>query len=101
MIEQIVFDGESNILFDCDSDAFDRCHIARMVEEKRKSYSSPVNGDGPPALENLPIGGIDKQDAVQKITDELKRNPLWWPIEFFFTPYTYQNAKGKWVTTWW
>jgi hypothetical protein len=96
MIEQIVL-KECNILFDLD--AFHRWHIPRTIVEGK--YSSSANEDGPPAGENRPVEGIDKQNAVQKITDSLLTNPLWWILEIFPTSYTYQNAKGKWVTTWW
>jgi hypothetical protein len=95
MIEQIVL-KECNILFDLD--AFHRWHIPRTIVESK--YSSSANEDGSPAGENRSVGGIDKQDAVARITDSL-RNPLWWILEIFPTSYTYQNAEGIWATSWW
>jgi len=89
MIEQIVL-ADCNILFNFD--AFDRLHIPRTIGQQK--YASPAKGDGP-------LKDIDNQDAVQKITDQLWKNPLWWILEIFPTSYTYQNAKGKWVTSWW
>lgn len=42
----------------------------------------------------------DAKDAVQKLTDELWHKPLWWILEIFPMPYTYQTPKGE-RTTWW
>jgi hypothetical protein len=95
MIEQIAL-TECEILFDYD--AFDRWHIPHAVGQH--TYSSPAKGAGSPTSENGFSGDIDKEDAVQKITDELRRKPLWWILEIFPMPYKYQNKK-KWVTTWW
>lgn len=89
--------ADCHILFNYD--AFHRWHIPRTIGQR--NCSSPAKGDGPPASENGDDGVIDKQDAVQKITDELRKNPLWWILEIFPTSYTYQNAKGKWTTSWW
>jgi hypothetical protein len=89
MIEQIVL-ADCNILFNFD--AFDRLHIPRTIGQQK--YASPAKGDGP-------LKDIDNQDAVQKITDQLWKNPLWWILEIFPTSYTYQNAEGNWATSWW
>jgi hypothetical protein len=94
MIEQIV-SAETQILFDWD--AFDRWHIPRaIVQQKnpsqRKGESDGRAGDGDKQ---------DAQDAVQKITDQLHVNPLWWILEIIPTFYTYRDADGKWVVSWW
>jgi hypothetical protein len=89
MIEQIVL-SECQILFDFE--AFDRWHIPRTIGQG--GYPSGSTG------ENKPGGDIDRQDAVQKITDRLKTNPLWWILEILPMKYMYQKD-GGWVTTWW
>ena len=99
MIEQIM-DSDCPIIFDFD--AFDKWHIPRTIGQNNYSLAFQPNRQGASASEDGPGGDSateDEHDAVQKITDELKRNPLWWILEFFST--SYQNWKGKWVTTRW
>ena len=90
MVEQIVRSG-SPILFDFE--AFDRWHIPRTIGQ----HGHPSGSTG----ENRPGEDGDKQDAVQKITDQLKKQPLWWILEILPMKYMYQNKHGKWITTWW
>jgi hypothetical protein len=98
MIEQLV-SAECQILFDWD--AFDRWHIPRVTAQYKDP--SPPKGECATSDDAPPGEGDerDAQDAIQKITDQLKVNPLWWILEIFPTSYTYRNAHGKWVTTWW
>jgi hypothetical protein len=87
MIEQIV-SAETQILFDWD--AFDRWHIPREIAQQKNP--SPPKGES---------DNQGAQDAVQKLTDQLHVNPLWWILEIIPTFYTYRDAGGKWVTSWW
>jgi len=98
MIEQIV-SAECQILFDWD--AFERWHIPRVTAQYKDP--SPPKGECATSDDAPPGEGDerDAQDAIQKITDQLKVNPLWWILEIFPTSYTYRNAHEKWVTTWW
>jgi hypothetical protein len=45
------------------------------------------------------VNELIAHDAIQPITDELFKNPLWWILEILPTSYTFQNMQGKWVTT--
>ena len=100
MIEQIM-DSDCPIVFDFY--AFDKWHIPRTIGQNNYSLAFQPNRQGASASEDEPAPAgdnatEDKQDAVQKITDELRRTPLWWILENLPT---YQSRKGKWVTTWW
>ncbi|KAF8492760.1 hypothetical protein F5888DRAFT_871864 [Russula emetica] len=76
-----------------------RCQFQFRYEAfaKRKVPTTIVQ-DQPPS----PPQGVDAlnaQDALQPITDELFKNPLWWILEMIPTSYTFQNTQGKWVTS--
>ena len=90
MIEQIVR-SECHILFDFE--AFDRWHIPRIIGQH--GYLSGSTGENRPEVDS------DRQDAVQKITDQLKKQPLWWILEILPMKYMYQNEDRKWIITWW
>ncbi|KAI0271808.1 hypothetical protein BGY98DRAFT_1091085 [Russula aff. rugulosa BPL654] len=76
MIEQIVQSNtHAQILFD--HDAFARAIPRATVD----------------------VASLDAQDAVQKITDQLWKMPLWWILEILPMTYMYQNAQDKWNTT--
>jgi hypothetical protein len=91
MIEQIVR-AECDILFDFA--AFDRWNIPRTIGQ-HKYGSTSENGSG--AGSNTQEAG----DAVQKITDQLKKQPLWWILEILPLKYMYQGDHDRWHTTWW
>jgi hypothetical protein len=93
MIEQIVRSG-APIVFD--HHAFARWNIPTSIGLD-KSPSPPQGGV---TSTNEDVHALDVQDAVQPITDQLFKAPLWWILEIFPTTYTYQNAQDKWVTTW-
>ena len=98
MIEQIVL-ADCNIVFNLDR--FNEWKIPHaIVQVGRHGYSSPTNGDGGHAG-NGPGGDVNKQDAVQSITDELWKTPSWWILETLTLSYTYKDEKDKWVTTLW
>jgi hypothetical protein len=43
---------------------------------------------------------LDAEDAVQKMGNSFKKNPLWWILEIIPTYYEWQNETGKWVGNW-
>jgi hypothetical protein len=97
MIEQIVR-AKSPILFDLD--AFARWNIPTTIGETgyasaAQEQGASADGDGP----EVDADPQDAQDAVQPITDELRKNPFWWILEIFPTSYTFQNARDQWITT--
>jgi len=47
------------------------------------------------------VAALDAEDAVQPITDQLVKQPLWWILEIVPMTYAYQNAQDKWITTFW
>jgi hypothetical protein len=92
MIEQIVRSG-APIIFD--SNEFARWNIPTDILQDK-----PAAG---------PQGGVtvisdhdaqDAQDAEQKLTDQMSKQPLWWILEFLPLSYMYRNPKGNWKTTW-
>ena len=91
MIEQIV-QSDTHILFD--NDAFARWNIPISVGQEL-----PPKGGGDSTDADADVASVDAQDAVQPITDQLWKMPLWWILEIFPTSYTYQNAQDKWITT--
>ena len=93
MIEQIVR-SECDILFDFG--AFDRWNIPRTIG-LHKCPSGSTSEEGSGAGSNTQ----DTQDAVQKITDQLKKMPLWWILEILPLKYVYQDKHGGWHATWW
>jgi hypothetical protein len=93
MIGQIM-QTECHILFDYD--VFPRWSIPPTIGQG-KPLSPP---QGEVTSTNEDADALDVQDAVQKITDQLFKVPLWWILEIFPTSYTYQNAQDKWITTW-
>jgi hypothetical protein len=54
------------------------------------------------AKESLPMANDnverDRQDVIEKITDPLRRNPLWWVLELIPTWYSYWDAR---ISSWW
>ena len=94
MIEQIIHSG-CHVLFDYD--AFARWNIPATIGQDKPL--SPPQGGVTSTNEDADVQ--DAQDAVQPITDQLFKVPLWWILEIFPTSYTYQNAQDKWITTWW
>jgi hypothetical protein len=98
MIDEIMR-ADCHILFDLD--ASEQLHIPRTIGQNDDS-SQPDGQSAHRADEPREDNATeDEQDAVQKVTDELKYNPLWWLAEILPISYTYQNRKGKWVTEWW
>jgi uncharacterized protein (DUF2235 family) len=91
MIEQIV-QSNTQILFDYD--AFARWNIPTCIGQ-----DPPPQGGGTSTGDDADVASLDAQDAVQPITDQLWKAPLWWILEIFPTSFTYQNAQDKWVTT--
>jgi hypothetical protein len=91
MIEQIVR-SNTQILFDYD--AFSRWNIPTGIGQ-----DPPPQGGGNSTGKDADVTPIDAQDAVQPITDELWKRPLWWILEIFPTSYWYQNARDRWIAT--
>jgi hypothetical protein len=91
MIEQIV-QSNTQILFDYD--VFSRWNIPISIGQ-----GPPPEGGSNSTGNHVDVASLDAQDAVQKITDPLWKQPLWWILEIFPTSYTYQNAQEKWITT--
>lgn len=83
--------SNTQILFDYD--AFARWDIPTSLGRH------PPQGGGNSTSNGGDVAALDAQNAVQPITDELTKKPLWWILEIFPMPYTYQNAQDKWVTT--
>ena len=98
MVEQIVL-ADCNIVFDLDG--FNIWEIPHTIAQVgQHNDSSLTNGDVGHASNGLG-GDINQRDAVQKITDELWKTPLWWILEFLPLSHTYEDEKDKWVTTLW
>jgi hypothetical protein len=93
MVEQIVQSNHhAKILFD--DHAFAQWHIPTSIEQ------GPPPEEGSNSTGNdANVEALDAQDAVQPITDQLWKMPLWWILEIFPTSYTYQNALDRWITT--
>lgn len=94
MVEQIV---RSEVPIHFDLDAFPRWHIPTSIVHGNPL--SPPHGGA--ASTDEEASSQDAKDAVQPITDELFKNPLWWIVEILPLSYTYQNPQGVWKTTWW
>ena len=92
MIEQIVRSG-AQIIFDPSS--FARWNIPTDILQAK-----PAAGPQEGATVISDRNPQDARDAVQKLTDELYKQPLWWILEFLPLSYTYQTPQGKWRTTW-
>ena len=90
MIAQIV-QTNTQILFDYD--AFSRWDIPTSLAQD----PSP-DGGGNSTDNNTDVAALDAQDAVQPITDQLWKMPLWWILEIIPTSYTYRNEQ-RWITT--
>jgi hypothetical protein len=90
MIKQIV-ESNTQILFNYD--AFARWNIPTSIGQYR-----PPQGGGNSTDKDGNVEALDAEDAVQPISDQLKKKPLWWILEILPTSYTYQNAHDKWVT---
>ena len=93
MIEQIV---QSKTPIKFDDHAFAAWHIPTdILQDKHVA---------------VPQGGVtvisdhnpqDARDAVQRITDELYKQPLWWILEILPLKYMYQLPDGRWKPTYW
>jgi len=91
MIEQIMRSSPS-ILFD--HTAFARWNIPTSIGQ-----DPPPGGGGISTGNDGDVETLDAQDALQPITDQLWKMPLWWILEIFPTSYTYQDAQDRWITT--
>jgi hypothetical protein len=83
---QEVMRSDCGVLFD--STAFDRWDIPQAIVQQHTS------DNGPGAV-------ADAADAVQKVHDKLKIQPMWWILEILPLKYEYQDDDGKWHSTWW
>jgi hypothetical protein len=92
MIEEIVR-SECRIQF-CDEN-FALRKIPTTIGQDHQSLSPPQGV--PLASENVNV--LNAHDAIQPITNELFKNPLWWILEIIPTSNSFQNMHGKWVTT--
>jgi hypothetical protein len=45
------------------------------------------------------VNVLNAHDALQAITNELFKNPLWWILEILPTSYSFQDTHDTWVTT--
>jgi hypothetical protein len=103
MIKEVML-ARCPILFDYDE--FHQWNIPCTIGQNNDSAApngqgTPTNKDGPGDNdEEDEYCVVQKQDAVQKITDELKKNLLWWILEVFPTSFTYHNPQGQLVATW-
>ena len=95
MIEQIVRSG-APIIFD--SNEFARWNIPTDI--LHMNAAGPQGGVAVISDHNAQ----DAQDAEQKLTDEMCKQPLWWILEILPLSYMYRNpkqdSKRKWKTTW-
>lgn len=76
-----------------------RCQLQFRYEAfaKRKVPTTIVQDQ--PSSPPQGVDALNAQDALQPITNELFKNPLWWILEMIPTSYTFQNTQGKWVTS--
>ena len=85
-------------------------HLEPQIHFRHEQFAlrkvpAPIGQDQPSsAPQGVPstredVDALNAHDAVQPITDELFKNPLWWILEILPTSYTFQNMQGKWVTT--
>ena len=47
---------------------------------------------------NLEPEPVDSADALEPIHDEMRRHILWWLLEFFPMPYSFQDTNNVWHT---
>jgi hypothetical protein len=96
MIEQIV---RSKAPIQFDTGAFARWHIPTSI--LKDDPAVPSQGGVTVVSTDQDENPQDEKDAVQKLTDELFKQPLWWILEILPLSYTYQTPDDKWKTTWW
>jgi hypothetical protein len=94
MIQELMR-SDCGVLFDFA--AFDRWDIPQAIVQQDKCPSGTTSDNGPGAGGNA----VDAPDAVEKIHDQLKRQPLWWILEILPLKYVYQDDDGKWHSTRW
>jgi hypothetical protein len=87
MIEQIVQAG-APILFD--DKAFDRWDIPLSIKHHQTSETRVVGST------NEDVLALDALDAVQPITNQMSKVPLWLILEFLPSFYPHRDAEGKW-----
>ena len=90
MIEQLVC-SRCQILFRYEN--FASREVSTIIGQDRRF--TPLPG----VLSAEDANALDAQDALQPITYELSKKPLWWILELLPTTYTFQDMQGKWVTT--
>ena len=99
MVEQIVA-KECSIQFD--PAALARWHIPATILQA--NYLSLPQEGGAATSENgrdRDTDPRDPEDVVQAISDQLWKAPWWWILEIFPFPYSYQDLKKHWTTSWW
>ena len=85
---------QSNVQILFDYDAFARWDIPTSIGQDPQ----PQEG-GKSTEDNADVAALDARDAILPIYDHLRIYPLWWILEIIPLLYTYQNAEGKWITT--
>jgi hypothetical protein len=78
MVREIV-KSQCGILFE--DDALERASIELEIDEDAATKT------------------LDNIDALEPIYDQLKLNPLWWILEILPMTFTWQDASGKWQST--
>jgi hypothetical protein len=76
-----------------------RCQFQFRYEEFARTKVPTTIGQDQPSSPPQGVDALNAQDALQPITDELFKNPLWWILEMIPMSYTFQSTQGKWVTT--
>jgi hypothetical protein len=85
-----------------------RCHISfdHAALERLGVPLTIIKQQYPAAPANQDEAGehndeFHARDAVQKMSDELKKVPLWWILEVLPTSYSRRNKCGECITSWW
>ena len=93
MIEEVV---RARCQISFDDGALERLGVPLTVKQE-EYLAAPTNQNGAG-------GNSDEhhvQDAMQNISDELKKAPFWWILEVLPTSYTRRNKDGECITSWW
>lgn len=70
-----------------------------MVREIVESGLGDIFDPSALAKINLePDPTVDSADALDPVHDEMGRRILWWLLEFFPMPYSYQDSNNVWHT---
>lgn len=74
------------------------CGCGAIFDASALSHAK-LNLGPEPTTSDIEMDSIDDDDALKPLHDELQINVLWWSLEIFPFPYSWQDINNVWHTS--